>query len=134
MYSIFLQPSMTQPTRALGKSRPTLIDSIFVNTYDKQLFAGNLLDKVSDHLPNFLIINDFKNSLTKIKIVVRDFKVFSKQHYQQDITDLNNIDLLQCKDVNQMYSVYQNHLVEIINNNAPLKTLSVKKRKEDYHG
>ena len=25
-----------------------------------------------------------------------------------------------------MYSVYQDHLVEIINNNAPLKTLSVK--------
>ena len=133
MYSNFLQPCITQPTRALGKSRPTLIDSIFVNTYDKQLFAGNLLDKVSDHLPNFLIINDIKNSLTKRKIVVRDFKKFNKQHYLQDITELNNIDLLQCKDVNQMYSVYQNHLVEIINNNAPLKTLSVKKkeRKED---
>ena len=27
-----------------------------------------------------------------------------------------------------MYSVYQNHLVEIINNNAPLKTLSVKEK------
>ena len=57
MYSNFLQPCITQPTRALGKRRPTLIDNIFVNTYDKQLFAGNLLDKVSVDLPNFIIIN-----------------------------------------------------------------------------
>ena len=28
-----------------------------------------------------------------------------------------------------MYSVYQDHLVEIINNNAPLKTISVKEKK-----
>ena len=120
MYSNFLQPCIIQPTRALGKSRPTLIDNIFVNTYDKQLFAGNLLD----HLLNLLIINDIKNYLTKRKIAVRDFKKFNKQHYLQDITKLNK--LLQCKDVFQIYSVYQNHLVEIINNNAPLKTLSVK--------
>ena len=74
----FLQPCITQPSRVLGKNRPTLIDIIFVYTYDKYLFAGNFPDKLSDHLPNsFLEI-----------------------------------------------------LVEIINNYAPLKTLSVKKRKD----
>ena len=108
---IFYNPALSTTTRAPGKSRPTLFDSIFVNTYDKQLFAGNLLDKVLDHLPNFLIINDIKNFLTKRKMVVRDFKKINKHHYLQDITELNNIDLLQCKDVNQMYSVYQDHLV-----------------------
>ena len=55
IYSFFLQPCITQSTRALGKNRPTLIDIIFVNTYEKQLFAGNFLDKVSDHLPNFFL-------------------------------------------------------------------------------
>ena len=30
---------------------------------------------------------------------------------------------------NQMRSVYQDHLAEIINNNAPFKTLSVKGKK-----
>ena len=54
---------------------------------------------------------------------------FNKYRYLQDITELNNIDLLQYKDVNQMYSVYQDHLVEIISNNAPLKTLSVKEKR-----
>ena len=114
--------------KSIGKSRPILIDNIFANTYDK-LFAGNLLDKMSDHLPNFLIINDIKSSLIKGKIVVRDFEKFNKHHYQQDIIELNNIDLLQWKGVNEMYSVYQDHLVEIINNNAPLKTISVKEKK-----
>lgn len=45
MYSNFLQPCITELTRALGKNRPTLIDNIFANTYYKQLFAGNFLDK-----------------------------------------------------------------------------------------
>ena len=73
MYSNFLQPCITEPTRVLGKNKPTLIDNIFVNTFDKQLFAGNFLDKVSDHLTNFLIINDIKNSDTKRKIVCKRF-------------------------------------------------------------
>ena len=80
--------------KELGKNRPRLIDNIVVNTYGKQLFAGNFLDKVSDHLPNFLIINEIKNSLTKRKIVVRDFKKCNKHHYLQDITELNNIDVV----------------------------------------
>ena len=50
---------------------------------------------MSDHLPNFLIINDIKSSLIEGKIVVRDFEKFNKHHYQQDIIELNNIDLLQ---------------------------------------
>ena len=57
MYSKFLQPFINDPTRVLGKNRPTLIDNIFVHTFDKQLFAGNLLDNVSDDLSSFLIIN-----------------------------------------------------------------------------
>ena len=55
MNSDFLQPCLTEPTRALGKSKPTFIDNIFRNTADKLFFAGNFLDKVSDHLPNILI-------------------------------------------------------------------------------
>ena len=129
IYSNFLQPCITEPTRAPGKNRRTLINNIFVDIYDKQLFAGNFLEKLSDHLPNFLIINGIENSLKKIKIVVRDFKKLNKHHYLQDITELNNIDFLQCKDAIQMYSVSQDHQVEIINNNAPLKALSIKEKK-----
>ena len=55
MNSDFLQPCLTEPTRALGKSKPTFIDNIFRNTAGKPFFAGNFLDKVSDHLPNILI-------------------------------------------------------------------------------
>lgn len=64
-------------------------------------------------------------------MVVIDFTKFHEHHYLQYITEINNIDLLQYKDVNQMYSVYQDHLVEIIKNNAPLKILSEKIRKLD---
>ena len=39
------------------------------------------------------------------------------------------IDFASVLVVDQMHSVYQDHLAEIINNNAPFKTLSVKGKK-----
>ena len=56
--SSFLQPCITKPTRIVGYNRPFLVDNIFVNIYDKTIFSGNLLDKITDHLPNFIIIKN----------------------------------------------------------------------------
>ena len=73
MYSNFLQPCITQPTWALGKSRSTLTANIFVNTYDKQLFAGNLLDKASGWSAQFLNYKWYKKSSHKKKISCKRF-------------------------------------------------------------
>ena len=67
IYSNFLQPCITEPIRAVGKNRPTLSDNIFFNTFDKQMSAGNFLDKMSGYLPNFLMKNDIKKFSYKKK-------------------------------------------------------------------
>ena len=54
MYSNFLQPCITEPTRVLDKNRPTLTANI-------------LATSLTDHLPNFLIINYIKIILQKEK-------------------------------------------------------------------
>ena len=61
MYENLCQTCITQPTRVVKKQTPSLIDNIFINTIESPM-SGNLLDRVSDHFPNFVIID---NSNTK---------------------------------------------------------------------
>ena len=65
MYSHFFQPCITEHTKIAGRNKPSLIDNIFINTCTKSLNAGNSIDKISDHLPNFLIIQNLKEERLK---------------------------------------------------------------------
>ena len=58
MYPSFFQPCITEPTSIFARSKPSLIDSIFINSCNRTLHAGNLFDKISDRLPNFLLIQN----------------------------------------------------------------------------
>ena len=57
--SFFLLPYILQPTRITERSAP-LIDNIFANTYAMNAISGNLVSKISDHLPQFLIVDNLK--------------------------------------------------------------------------
>ena len=54
--------------------------------------SGNLLETISDHLPNFMIIPDYLKSELKIKYIKRDYSKFKEQDY---ITDLLNYQIIQ---------------------------------------
>ena len=43
MSSKFLQPCITKPTRIMKYNRPSLVDNIFVNIYDKEIHSGNII-------------------------------------------------------------------------------------------
>ena len=60
--SFMLQPLILQPTRVSEKSQ-TLIDNIFSNNCQYNSVSGNLISKISDHFPQFSILQDF--SVTK---------------------------------------------------------------------
>ena len=53
-------PCITEPTRIGDKQKRTLIDDIFVNLLSKEVKSGNLIKKISDHLPNFINIKNIK--------------------------------------------------------------------------
>ena len=125
MSSNFLQPCITKPTRTVKYNRPSLVDNIFVNIYDKEIHSGNIIDKITDHLPNFVIIKNMRNKLQTQKFKIRNMKTF-KAKYFNDIKELDNLNLYQYKDVNKMCDVYQNKLIEIIDKNARYITLSKK--------
>ena len=46
----------------------TLIDNIFANTYAMNAISGNLVSKISDHLPQFLIVDNLK---VNYKVIIK---------------------------------------------------------------
>ena len=85
MYSHFFQPYITEPTRIVGRNKPSLVDNIFINACTKSLNAGNITDKIYDHLPNFLIIQNLKEERLKRKMQIRDMKNFKLETFSTDL-------------------------------------------------
>ena len=54
------------PTRVTGRTT-TLIDNMLINSYENKCSSGNITTSFSDHLPQFLIIENFKGQTYKIK-------------------------------------------------------------------
>ena len=77
MYENLFQPCILQPTRVNDYQRPTLIDNIFVNEIDVTI-SGNLIDKISDHFPNFVVIEN-EGIISKSDI----------NHYKRNMADFN---------------------------------------------
>ena len=78
------------PTRLTEHQQPSLIDNIFLNFNDMHCNSGNPLDKISDHLPNFIIIEDLNLKMeTKQKIYKRSFENFGEKSFKNDIDKLN---------------------------------------------
>ena len=74
----------------LGRNKPSLIDNILINTCTKSLNTGNIIDKISDHLPNFLIIQNLMEERLKSKIQIKGMKNFKLETFS---TDLEKVEL-----------------------------------------
>ena len=60
MTSNLFTPHIIGPTRFVAGQRPSLDDNIFVNLMDKNFISGNIYNKISDHMPNFIIVQDIE--------------------------------------------------------------------------
>ena len=90
MSANFYKPLITHPTRIHANSCHSLIDNIFINTLEYETVSGNLVDSVSDHLPNFVFLANGKVMKGKDRNLVRDYRSFNSEKY---IADFNNLDL-----------------------------------------
>ena len=63
-----------QPTRVTKKSK-TLIDNIFFNSLEFVTISGNITHSISDHLIQFVILEDFIKPLSPCNLILkRNFK------------------------------------------------------------
>lgn len=73
--SYFYSPHIIKPTRITHYSA-TLIDNIFLNSLSHHTISGNLIYDLTDHLPNFIIINKFMTLPKNFSKVIRDYSNF----------------------------------------------------------
>ena len=70
----------------------TRICNILINSYGDKCTCGNITTSVSHHLPQFLIIEDFKGQTYKIKnhkVTIQDYKNFNSESFRSDIKETN---------------------------------------------
>ena len=84
----FFEPHILKPTRVTIYSA-TLIDNYFLNSSDFKTFSYNIIYDLTDHLPNFLIINSLDVSSRHEKIYKRDFSNYDTESLT---TEFNFID------------------------------------------
>ena len=76
-------PQITLPTRITDRSA-TLIDNIFLNTQLHKQTSGNITTSISDHLPQFTILEKIlrtRNIIGKEQITYTDFKNFNESEF-----------------------------------------------------
>ena len=75
------QPCITEPTRMAHGNKPSLVDNIFSNSVEKCI-SGNLFDKISDHLPSFVIFENVKSKPKPNKFKRRNMKKSVESKFQ----------------------------------------------------
>ena len=116
----------------MEKAQPYLIDNIFINNLESDTISGNIVNKISDHMPNFAII---KNSKKNIDIsssrMKRDYSNDDKENFlrqlsKEDLKDSINA----CSDVNNKFEIFHEHFMKTFEKHVPLKKISKTKMKQ----
>jgi len=114
-------PCINKPTRITPTSA-TLIDNIFTNTFDKEIYGGILYYDISDHLPIFTISSQFKSKNDTKPKTIR----YRKENFE-NVTALNKdlveekwLDVYEESDVDKAYDKFMNKLNYYYDKNIPL--------------
>lgn len=122
-------PQILKPTRITHHSA-TIIDNIFFNSLEHHIISGNILSGITDHLPNFIIINKLANLPKNFKITKRDYSKLDTEALVEDIkridwNDTFNIDE-ETVDVNVFFQNFYSRVNNIIDKHVPLRQLTRK--------
>ena len=123
------QPCITEPTRIMNNNKPSLVDNIFSNTVEKCI-SGNILDKISDHLPNFVIFENVKSKSKPKPLKRRNMKHSNELNFQADLLLLlrelrSNSELY---DAEIAYNFFHEKHCGIMDKHYPWETLTHKQR------
>ena len=123
-----LNPCITEPTRITNANKPSLVDNIFVNSFE-QPTSGNILEHISyDHLPNFTVLN-YVCSDKQIELKKRDDKKFTPKDFEKELIDPTFIlEVLNAGNTNEAYDLYQNRYIQLLDKHAPLRKLTKKEK------
>ena len=89
MCSYFFTPLLLQPTRVTDKSK-TLIENIFFNSFEFTTLSGNITHSISDHLMQFVILEDFitPKPLPKTNLYKSNFDKFDNIKLKEGLAQI----------------------------------------------
>ena len=107
-------PQITMPTRVTDTTM-SIIDNIYTNTFTEDIFSGNIIIQIADHLLQFISVNK-KHKINHIKSTYykRDYKKFNEQDFMNDLltNDWDN----DITDTNDKYNIFIWDLKHYVNN------------------
>ena len=123
------QPCITEPTRIVNNHRPSLVDNIYLNSIETCI-SGNLFDKISDHLPSFVIVQTVKSKPKPKFIQRRNMKSFDELRYQADLyLVLQELEMHKStlyKNAEVAYNFFHKKNSAILHKHAPMEFLTRK--------
>ena len=127
------QPCITEPTRIVNKSNPSLIDNIFSNSVEACI-SGNLFEKITDHMPSFVIVENVKTRAKPKQVKRRNMKNSDPLHYQADLNLL--LQLLRENshpdDAETAYLIFHDKHNAILNKHYPFEILTKKQAELEF--
>ena len=135
MCSYFFTLLFLQPAIVADKSK-TLIDNIFCNSFGLTTLSGNITHPISDHLIQFVILEDFitPKAPPKSNVYKGNFDHFDSNKLKEDLRKIDWIDevlknkILKTSDINEIFDVFYKILSEIVDRHAPLTKVTKKER------
>ena len=107
-----------------------MIDNIFFNSVEYQSYSGNLLIEISDHLIQFLILENFikERSSPKINVRKRDISYFNERELDEAVghMDWNIICNIEKKDPYLPFNNFFNGTPFLLDEFAPYRKVTKK--------
>ena len=128
-FSFGLTPVIKYPTR-ITMNTASLIDNIFINTFERNLESGSFSVELTDHLPIFLVL-DKTNLLTKSQHTTINFRRAvtddGVKKLQRELYEVDWSSLYSCNNVNTAYDLFLSKLLVLYDRNLPLCSSNNKK-------
>ena len=126
-----IMPQITLPTRITEKTA-TLIDSILINNNVLSCIFGNLTTSISDHLPQFIALDNLLGTSKdedSSQILYRSFKNFNKENFSNDIKEINWTCATENNDINLGFETLLRFIDKTLDKHALVKKCIKKEQK-----
>ena len=130
--SYLLLPQINLPTR-ISTNSETLIDNIFISATSHKCISGNLLTGISDHLPQFLILDISNRNNTSPTPFFKDWKHFDKDKFSLLFNTINWNQYLRFDENNPdiSFDLFYEKLNNLVSKCVPTRKLSKNQRKKN---
>ena len=129
--SYSFQPLILQPSRVTARSA-TLIDNIFVNDLAVSSTGGNIVTSISDHYPQFSLLDILKKDKEIPKSYKkRSYKNFNHREFRSELLNINWTKLFENKSSEDSFNAFIKEIDKLLDEMAPIKVLTNKESKSE---